>query len=153
MHHAALVDTPFELKDVCVGQVIRERELRQWLPAQIRNQQLIGLPVHRNGQLVLYAGCSGAKPDDSHLARAVLHACAHATHDRNGALTLQTMLTTREADCLYWLAQGKTYAETGKILALSNRTVRAAVAATKPKLGARSKSEAIAKAVGRAAAS
>ncbi len=146
-HHAAAVDTPFDLAEVCAGQGLRESELRLWLPNPDSNQHPICLPVHRDGQLVFYVACWGDKPDDTRIGRALLHTCAHATYDRSNAMSRATLLSTREADCLYWIAQGKTYSETGDILHLATRTVRAVVATVKQKLGARTKSEAIAKAV------
>jgi DNA-binding CsgD family transcriptional regulator len=53
---------------------------------------------------------------------------------------------------LFWAAQGKTYAQIGEILGLSTRTVRADLAKAKVALNARTKAEAIAKAIGRSAA-
>lgn len=147
LHHAASIDTPFDMTDVCAGQGLRESELRRWLPNPDVDLHPICLPVHRGGRLVFYVACWGEKPDDTRVGRALLHTCAHATYDRSMALSRQTLLSAREADCLYWIAQGKTYSETGNILNLASRTVRASVATVKKKLGARTKSEAIAKAI------
>lgn len=147
LHHAAAVDSPFDLADVCAGQGLRESELRRWLPNPDVDPHPICLPVHRDGRLVFYIACWGEKPDDTRVGRAMLHTCAHATYDRSMALSHETLLSAREADCLYWLAQGKTYSETGDILNVASRTVRAIVATVKQKLGARTKSEAIAKAI------
>jgi DNA-binding CsgD family transcriptional regulator len=147
VHHAAAVDTPFGFADVCSGRGLRESELRLWLPDPAFDVHVTWFPVHRGGRLVFYIACWGDKPDDTRIGRAVLHTCAHATYDRSNALSRATLLSQREADCLYWIAQGKTYSETGDILQLASRTVRAIMAAAKQKLGARTKSEAIAKAI------
>jgi DNA-binding CsgD family transcriptional regulator len=146
-HHAAAVDTPFGLADVCAGRGLRESELRLWLPDPGFDVHVTWFPVHRDGRLVFYVACWGDRPDDTRIGRAVLHTCAHATYDRSHALSRATLLSPREADCLYWIAQGKTYSQTGDILKLATRTVRAIVAAAKHKLGARTKSEAIAKSI------
>jgi len=44
-------------------------------------------------------------------------------------------LTTREMECLSWLAQGKTLEETAMILSITQRTVKAHVNSIKEKLG------------------
>jgi DNA-binding CsgD family transcriptional regulator len=147
--HAAQVDTPFTLADVCKSNGLRESDLRHCLPDHIQDADILGLPVHRDERLVLYVGCCGTKPEDAPVLRAMLHSCAHAVYDRNTVLGGETPLTPRQADCLYWASQGKTYAETGSILGLSARTVRAELAKAKRKLGARTKAEAIAKAIAR----
>jgi DNA-binding CsgD family transcriptional regulator len=147
--HAAQFDTPFTLADVSKSNGLRESELRNHLPDHIGDADLVGFPVHRDGKLVLYVGCCGTKPEDTPVLRAMLHSCAHAVYDRSTALSGETPLTPRQADCLYWTSQGKTYAEAGCILGLSARTVRAELAKAKRKLGARTKAEAIAKAIAR----
>lgn len=56
-------------------------------------------------------------------------------------------LTPREREVLQWVASGKTYWEIGRILGISERTVRHFMAACREKLDAVSNKQAVAKAV------
>lgn len=146
--YAAVADTPFDIATMCAILGYRERDIRQRLVTPVREMHVVALPVHRDGKFVLYAACAGDKPDDTPAARALLHACAHAAYDLTVALAPLDELSRREADCLHWMAQGKSYKAVGRILGLAERTVRAAVASAKHKLHARNKAEVIAKAMG-----
>jgi DNA-binding CsgD family transcriptional regulator len=58
-----------------------------------------------------------------------------------------TSLTTREHDCLYWAAQGKTSWEIGQILGIRERTVNFHIANTCDKLAVRTRQAAITTAI------
>lgn len=58
-----------------------------------------------------------------------------------------TGISPREADCLHWAARGKTYWEVGKILGISENTVRFHLKNAFVKLGANSRSNAVSIAV------
>lgn len=53
--------------------------------------------------------------------------------DRIYHLSKNKYLTSREMNCLYWLSNGKTFDETGMILGISARTVKAHIEAVKTK--------------------
>jgi len=145
--HAINTGEPFTLRDLCKTYKLRESAMRAWMPEQLRQGVVLSLPVHRDGALALYVGCSGTAADLSPLARATLHAAAHMVFDRITILADRIPLSNREADCLFLAAQGRTYDEIARSLDLSTRTVRAAVATAKTRLNAKTKAEAIAKAI------
>lgn len=144
---AAALDAPFDLQTACVALGYREDDVRASLFPPVRDKHIVVLPVHRQGKLVLFVACAGDKPDDSALARALLHASAHAAYDLIVALSANRVLSDREAACLKLISHGSTYAQTGLALGIAERTVRAAVASAKRKLNARTKTGVIAKAV------
>ncbi len=149
---AGEIDFPFNVHDACERLGLTEREIRYGLLAPIQDTEIMIFPVHRQGKLVLLVGCSGAEPDQTAVGRAMLHSGAHVLFDRYKSIGEDLPLPRRPADCLFWAAQGKTYAQIGEILGLSTRTVRADLAKAKLALNARTKAEAIAKAIGRSAA-
>ena len=145
--HSINTDQPFALREMCEAYKLRESVMRAWMPEPLRRGDVLSLPVHRDGALVLYVGCSGAAPDLSPLARATLHTAAHIAFDRIAVLADRIPLSDREADCLFLAAQGKNYDEIARALHVSTRTVRAAVATAKTSLNAKTKAEAIAKVI------
>lgn len=149
---AGEIDSPFNVHDACERLGLTEREMRYGLLAPVQDAEIMIFPVHRRGRLALLVGCSGAKPDQTAAGRALLHSGAHVLFDRYKSIGEDSPLPRRPADCLFWAAQGKTYAQIGEILGLSTRTVRADLAKAKLALNARTKAEAIAKAIGRGAA-
>ena len=148
---AGEIDVPFNVQDACEHLGVSEHDLRAGFPGPIRDAEIMVFPVHRDGRLALFVGCSGAAPDQSAAGRALLHTSAHVLYDRYTSIIESSVLPRRVADCLFWAAQGKTYREIGQILGLSTRTVRADLAKAKRYLNASTKAEAIAKAIGRAA--
>lgn len=146
---AGQIDAPFNVHDACKRLGLSERDIRDDFPAPIQDAELVMFPVHRRGKLALLVGCSGAKPDQTVAGRALLHVGAHVLYDRYASIGEVSQLPRRQADCLFWTAQGKTYAQIGEILGLSTRTVRSDLAKAKRNLNARTKAEAIALAVGR----
>jgi DNA-binding CsgD family transcriptional regulator len=149
---AGEIDSPFNVHDACERLGISEREMRRGLLGPVQDSEIVVFPVHRRGKLALLVGCSGVKPDQTAVGRALLHTGAHVLYDRYASICEGSVLPPRPADCLFWAAQGKTYAQIGEILGLSSRTVRADLAKAKVALNARTKAEAIAKAIGRSAA-
>jgi LuxR family transcriptional regulator, transcriptional regulator of spore coat protein len=146
---AGEIDVPFDARDLCARFGLSERQLRPMIPSLLQNAVVVVFPVHRSGRLALFIVCSGTAPDRTLEGRALLHASAHVLYDRYTAVNELQALSQRQADCLFLAAQGKTYAEIGKALGLAPRTVRADLAKAKQILNARTKSEAIAKAMGR----
>ncbi|NOT40952.1 MAG: helix-turn-helix transcriptional regulator [Alphaproteobacteria bacterium] len=146
---AGEIDAPFSIHDACELLGLSELEMRRDFPAPIQDAELVIFPVHRRGKLALLVSCSGNTPDQTAAGRALLHTGAHVLYDRYASIGEVPQLPPRQADCLFWAAQGKTYAQIGEFLGLSTRTVRAALAKAKRSLNARTKAEAIALAVGR----
>ncbi len=146
---AGETDSPFNVHDACERLGVSEREMRLDFPVPIQDAEMVVFPVHRRGKLALLVGCSGASPDQTAAGRALLHTGAHVLYDRYGSISEGSPLPQRLADCLFWAAQGKTYSQIGEILGLSTRTVRADLAKAKLTLNARTKAEAIAKAMSR----
>jgi DNA-binding CsgD family transcriptional regulator len=139
-------DHPFRIDDMANAMEVDPSILRRWLAGDRSDWELVVAPVHRLGKLVLCVFCEGPEPDCSPAALAALHTAAHIVYDRFAALD-DTTLSAREAKCLSWSAQGKTYFEIGRILDVSPRTVRADMANSKRKLHARTRAEAIAKVI------
>lgn len=146
---AGEIDAPFSIHDACSLLGISEREMRLDFPTPIQDAELVVFPVHRRGKLALLVCCSGDNPDQTVAGRALLHTGAHVLVDRYASINEVSALPRRQADCLFWAAQGKTYAQIGEILGLATRTVRAELAKAKRNLNASTKAEAIALAIGR----
>jgi DNA-binding CsgD family transcriptional regulator len=95
----------------------------------------------------------GETPNTSALSRAMLQVLAHTAFDRYRALltdksrSAPNALSVREIQCLRAVATGKTDAEVGETLGISPRTVRFHIDGAKAKLQAKSRVQAIAKAL------
>jgi len=141
-------ETPFLFEEVRRAQGIDEAGWNESLPTFLRGVQTAILPVHREGKLVWYVGCAGAKPDTSQLALSVLHTAAHVAFDRREALASEGAtpggLSRREGACIRWIAAGKTDDEISAILRIAPRTVRFHVANAKKKLGVSTRVQAVA---------
>jgi DNA-binding CsgD family transcriptional regulator len=146
--YAFAVDVPFDVPTACAALGYRESDVRRVLYPAVRDKHIVVFPVHRHGRFAMYAGCAGDNPEDTPNTRALLHAAAHATYDMMTALAPNMDLTQREAACLASIARGKSYKETGQLLGIAERTVRADVASAKRKLKAETQSGVIAKAIG-----
>ncbi|MBP6014490.1 MAG: helix-turn-helix transcriptional regulator [Alphaproteobacteria bacterium] len=117
-------------------------------PPNLAGMRCMMLPVHRDNEPKLLTGCVGHAADTSPPVRAALHTCAHVVYDRIRALDdlrVESVLTKREAECLYWASKGKTDAETGEILGIAQRTVRFHIGNAKQKLNAETRIQAITK--------
>lgn len=131
------------------------REDEAWwagLPPHMKALEGIVVPVHVEGEFVWYCGFAGPKPDLSQRTLSVMSAAVHAGYSRFRELlddkTPRSPLTSREAECLRWVAEGKTDMEVGKILAISPRTVRFHINNAKVKLGVATRIQAVAKRLG-----
>jgi DNA-binding CsgD family transcriptional regulator len=122
------------------------------LPPHMRNLDGIVVPVHVDGELAWYSGFAGPDPDLSQRTLSVMSAAVYAGHARFRELlddkTPRSPLTSREAECLRWVAEGKTDVEVGKILHISPRTVRFHINNAKIKLGVATRIQAVAKRAG-----
>lgn len=109
----------------------------------------IVVPVHDAGRLAWFAGFIGRSPALEGRTLLVLGAAVHAAYDRFGELLDAKLdlspLTTRESECLAWVAQGKTDQETARILGISARTVRFHIDNAKKKLGVATRIQAVTK--------
>lgn len=131
-------------------------EPKVWLekfPPHLVGSRMALLPVHREGTLKLLVGASGPQANTSPPVRAALHTCAHILYDRMRLIDelseQHSVLTKREAECLYWASKGKIDAEVGKILGIAARTVRFHIGNAKQKLNAETRIQAIANKVKR----
>jgi DNA-binding CsgD family transcriptional regulator len=122
------------------------------LPPDMQASETLLLPVHRANRLVMVAGCAGAAPDVSPIARAMLHTAAHVLYDHwstpRAHGDLKNELTKREAECMRWIGFGKLDREIAEIVGITERTVRFHARNAKKKLGAATRLEAIAKLAG-----
>lgn len=119
------------------------------MPEELRDTDGIIVPVHDRGELAWCAGFAGPDPDLSQRALSVMSAAVHAGHSRFVELfdanSPKSPLSPREAECLRWVADGKTDFEVGKILQISPRTVRFHINNAKTKLGVATRIQAVAK--------
>jgi LuxR family quorum sensing-dependent transcriptional regulator len=112
------------------------------------------VPIHGPGGyfgLVVLAGKEQPMPP---ALRSRLHMLAFLTHERCRALSQfplvenpQAALSSRELECLRWVAAGKTDWEIGKIMDLAPTTVKSHVDQARRKLGARTRPQAVARLV------
>lgn len=146
-------DRPCDLQDVRLESDIPLEQWEMSLPPHLLGRRAVVLPVHREGELKLLVGAAGLNADTSPPVRAALHTCAHVMYDRMKLIEelseQQSVLTKREAECLYWASKGKTDAEVGQILGIAQRTVRFHIGNAKQKLNADTRIQAIAKKVTR----
>lgn len=119
------------------------------LPAHLKSMDGIVVPVHDDEVLAWYSGFAGREPDVSQRTLSVVSAAVHAGYSRFRALldaaTPRSPLTPREAECLRWVAEGKTDIEAGVILKISPRTIRFHINNAKMKLGVATRIQAVAK--------
>ncbi len=154
--HARLSENPVVMSRVR-EESVADSEEGWWagLPAHLRHTDGLIVPVHDEGALAWYAGFAGREPDLSQRAQSVMSAAVHAGysrfHELMDASTPRSPLSPREAECLHWVADGKTDFEVGKILAISPRTVRFHINNAKVKLGVTTRIQAVAKRVSGAA--
>jgi DNA-binding CsgD family transcriptional regulator len=155
VHHpftqrARVSERPFLLSTMrkALGPATEER-WQSLLPVSVRNSDGIIVPVHDHGQLAWIGAFAGPRADLSPAAQAVMGAAVHAGYSLFRQLleakAPQSPLSPREAECLHWIAEGKTDAEAGKILDISARTVRFHMNNAKRKLGVTSRIQAVTK--------
>lgn len=144
-------EKPFVMSRVRADLGAGEEEWWANLPPHMRHTDGIVVPVHVDGELAWYSGFAGREPDLSQRTLSVMSAAVHAGHARFRELlddkTPRSPLTSRESECLRWIADGKTDVEVGKILGISPRTVRFHINNAKIKLGVATRIQAVAKRV------
>jgi LuxR family quorum sensing-dependent transcriptional regulator len=114
--------------------------------------EVMGVPVHGPSGYQGLVSMASLKPLTlTPSERGVLRAMALAVHDLAHAsvgygegMRSRIDLTRREADCMRWVAAGKTDAEIGIILGIATATAHYHVEHVKKKAGTRSRSEAVA---------
>ncbi len=121
--------------------------------ADFRMRDGFCLPIHGiNG----YEACfsmSGANLDLSPRTKPALHLMAMYAFERTRQLLAPVpkrsadLLTPREREALMWAAAGKSAADTGEILGITERTVTAHIVSACQKLDAANKTQAVARAI------
>jgi DNA-binding CsgD family transcriptional regulator len=133
---------------------------KRWITHLIKNNvvNLISIPVQlppsEYWSLSFFSNNTSYKLEASDKARLMLFAhqlvyhCIDALQWRDDGIKHNIVkLSAREKDCLYWSAQGKTAAEIADILGLKTETVRKYIKNAMKRLNARSKTQAVVKAI------
>ncbi len=114
----------------------------------------LSVPIHGPAGYFGLVTMGGPALEMTPALRQELHMLAFLTHERcrklSGLDPVQApgiTLTVRELECLRWVASGKTDWEIGAILGLSGATVKTYVDQARDKLGARTRSQAVARMV------
>ncbi|WP_457094766.1 LuxR family transcriptional regulator [Microvirga sp. P5_D2] len=145
---------PFEWSEALYD---REKELRAAevmdRATEFRMRDGFCLPIHGiNG----YEACfsmSGVNLDLSPRTKPALHLMTMYAFERARRLLAPTLspasdlLTPREREAMIWAAAGKSAADTGEILGITERTVTAHIVSACQKLGAANKTQAVARAI------
>lgn len=152
IHHAATAIDPLIWSDI-------EYDERDPGPRQIMQEARefrlvdgITIPQLTIEGLRIGVSFSGEYLDKS--PRSVMSLTVLASYSVTRALQIRTtlretrvVLTRRERECLLWVAEGKTIADTGDILGISDKTVDKHLATARAKLDALSTAQAIAQAI------
>jgi DNA-binding CsgD family transcriptional regulator len=149
--------TPFTWREIMTARPLSpaEREVLDRARTWGWNNGFV-LPVHGPGGY--FAIISMASPerdlDLSPERLAYLHMIAVLAHERCRVLSGAAFpdspadkMSSRELECLRWVANGKTDAEIGEILSISEATVKFHVNGARRKLGARNRAQATARLV------
>lgn len=112
----------------------------------------LSLPLHGLNGMESCFSVSGQDPDLLPYARPALHLTMMYTFERINQLAFQARavqnpLTPREQEVLCWAAIGKSAAETGELMSITERTVNAHAGAAIAKLGAHSRTQAVVRAM------
>lgn len=112
------------------------------------------VPIYGPGGYFGLVAMAGKERPMPPALRCELHQLSFLTHERCRALTgiapvadSQAVLTHRELECIRWVAAGKTDAEIGGLLGVSQTTARTHIDQARHKLGARTRSQAVARLV------
>lgn len=112
------------------------------------------VPIYGPGGYFGLVAMAGQERPMPPAVRGELHQLAFLTHERCRALTglkpvsdPQTVLTHRELECIRWVAAGKTDMEIAGLLGMSQTTARTHIDQARRKLGARTRSQAVARLV------
>jgi len=121
------------------------------LLADYGHVELVGIPLRAGSKR--YALLLSAETQNRLLARAVAKAellCSYALSTLSAKLADEPqadLLSDRERECLFWVAEGKTSEEVGVILGLSASTANSHLTSAMQKLGARNRALAVATAI------
>jgi LuxR family quorum sensing-dependent transcriptional regulator len=114
----------------------------------------LSLPIHGLDGLETCFSVSGKAPEFNGRTRPALHLMMMYTYERirqiiQRASVAENPLTPREREVLCWAANGKSAAETGDIMAITERTVNAHASSAMAKLDACSRTQAVVRAMQR----
>lgn len=114
----------------------------------------LSVPIHGPGGYFAIVTMAGKEQPMPPALRGKLQQLAFLTHERCRALTglapvtdPQATLTHRELECLRWVAAGKTDLQIARLLGVSQTTARTYIDQARRKLGARTRSQAVARLV------
>ena len=114
----------------------------------------LSVPIHGPGGYLGLVAMAGKEQSMPPALRSELHQLSFLTHERCRALKglepvadPQTALTHRELECIRWVAAGQTDTEIAILLNVSQTTVRTHIDQARRKLGARTRSQAVARLV------
>ena len=114
----------------------------------------LSVPIHGPGGYFAIVAMGGTQQPMPPSLRNRLHIMAFLTHERCRALAgvapvadPQAALTQRELECLRWVGAGKTDWEIATIIGLAPTTVKTHIDQGRKKLGARTRSQAVARLV------
>jgi DNA-binding CsgD family transcriptional regulator len=111
------------------------------------------VPVHSGDGSLAVVSFSGRHLANDFKSRSYLHLLAIYFHiaaqgDRNSTDTrLRPTITTRQLECLKWVAEGKTDWEIADILCLSEATINRHIERAKERLGVRTRVQAVVEAI------
>lgn len=151
----ALADTePFSLAAVHASELSdKQRSVFDWAMKTLEINDGWVFPIVYEGGLKGVIVLGGQQPDMSPLMGSILHLLAHSAFRRVEDLTTQGIapkihpLSAREAECLRWVALGKTDSEIAIILSISARTARFHIENAKRKLHVATRVQAVAEAL------
>lgn len=114
----------------------------------------LSVPIHGPGGYLGLVAMAGKEQPMPPALRIELHQLSFLTHERCRALRglepvadPQAVLTHRELECIRWVAAGQTDTEIANLLNVSQTTVRTHIDQARRKLGARTRSQAVARLV------
>lgn len=114
----------------------------------------LSIPIHGPGGYFGLVAMAGKEQPMPPALRGELHQLAFLTHERCRTLAglppvadPQVVLTHRELECIRWVAAGKTDVEIAGLLGMSQTTARTHIDKARRKLGAKTRSQAVARLV------
>lgn len=146
---------PFTWSEVRAERVLSRDEQELWDTAVSWGwAEGFSVPIHGPGGYFALVTMGGNPGEIAQGLRSRLHLYSFMVHERCRTLTglspvaaPQARLTSRELECLRWVAAGKTDWEIATIMGLSQTTVKTHVDHGRRKLGARTRPQAVARLV------
>jgi len=146
---------PFTWLESRARRVLSEAEREIWdAAARWGWTDGLSVPIHGPGGYFAAIVMAGTQRPMPPALRNRLHLLAFLTHERCRALSgllmvedPRAVLSSRELECMRWVGAGKTDWEIGKIMSVSPTTVKSHVDQARRKLGARTRSQAVARLV------